>query len=177
MEDSGESFDFSGSVGKTLKRARTQKGLSRAKVAEFIGISPNSLVKYELAGEDGGQFPPLPKLVRLCELLEIDPRLIFDIIRDNDDFKGKRDKFDFNYYFRDLNNEWTMEHLYGQIGVINVDIGGIYESISALSEKIDKLSLPTKENGPDHKGPSRRSKNPSAAVDAALTPPKEEDQT
>ena len=53
----------------------------------------------------------------------------------------------------------------------------LWSAIGELNTSLAKIESERKENGPDHEGPSRHPQNPSTAVDAALTPPKEEDQT
>ncbi len=61
-------------LGDLIVRARTERGISRSKLAEMTGISENSLVKYEKAGvEPDGQFPPSPKLSAICAVLLITP--------------------------------------------------------------------------------------------------------
>ncbi len=62
-------------LGELLLTARLAKKLSRAQLAEQVGISENSLVRYEKAGFDkDGQFPPSSKLAMLCFKLGISPR-------------------------------------------------------------------------------------------------------
>lgn len=61
-------------LGELLLTARLEMRLSRAEVAKETGIHENSLIRYERAGlEDGGQFPPSPKLAALVVFLGIDP--------------------------------------------------------------------------------------------------------
>lgn len=64
-------------LGRFMRTVRERKGMSRVKLAEFAGINKNTMAKYELAGEDGGKHPPIHKLVKICEILEIDPRNVF----------------------------------------------------------------------------------------------------
>ena len=60
--------------GELLLNARLERRLSRAQVSKATGISEHSLAKYEKAGlEEGGQFPPAPKLASLCFFLGIKP--------------------------------------------------------------------------------------------------------
>ena len=59
--------------GEVLLSARLQRGWSRAELANSSGVGENSIVRYEKAGlEDGGQYPPAPKLAALCLALNID---------------------------------------------------------------------------------------------------------
>lgn len=64
-------------LGPTLRRAREALGFSRAALTELTGINQNSIAKYELHGLDGGQPPPLERLVRLAVVLRLDPRDLF----------------------------------------------------------------------------------------------------
>ena len=51
-------------------------GWSRAELTKRTGIPSNSISKYELAGRQGGQYPPIPKLTLLCAIMEIDVRVL-----------------------------------------------------------------------------------------------------
>lgn len=68
-------------LGELIRAAREDKGLSRTKLAEFADITPNSMVRYEKAGTPDGKYPSALKLVKICEVLEIDPRNAFDAIK------------------------------------------------------------------------------------------------
>jgi len=64
-------------LGELLLTARLEKKMSRAQLAEQVGISENSLVRYEKAGLDkDGQYPPGSKLAMLCFKLDISPRKV-----------------------------------------------------------------------------------------------------
>mgnify|MGYP003117020459 CR=1 FL=1 len=68
MKNAGQQIVF----GELLSQARLDLGLSRAEVARETGISENSLIRYEKAGLDkDGQYPPGPKLAKLCLHLDI----------------------------------------------------------------------------------------------------------
>lgn len=61
-------------LGELLTKARLDKHMSRAQLSKETGISENSLTRYEKAGlEKDGQFPPSPKLAKLCFTLDISP--------------------------------------------------------------------------------------------------------
>jgi len=84
-------------LGEMIRTARERKGMTRTKLAEFTGISPNTLVKYELAQEEGGKTPALPKMVTIARVLEIDPRWIFQRIYDYQ--VKEHDNFSFRNHF------------------------------------------------------------------------------
>lgn len=66
------------SVGSVIREARARKGYSQSRLGELTNIAPNSIAKYERAGEPGGQMPPLDKALALCSVLGIDPRAFID---------------------------------------------------------------------------------------------------
>jgi len=66
------------SIGSLIKSARKEMGYTRKEFAEITDINENSLVKYERAGEEHGQYPPLPVLARIITQLEIDPVSVFE---------------------------------------------------------------------------------------------------
>lgn len=71
-------------LGQLIRHHREEKGYSRTKFAQMCDISPNSMVKYEMAGEPTGKYPAAKNLVKICEILEIDPRKAFDYIKNED---------------------------------------------------------------------------------------------
>jgi transcriptional regulator with XRE-family HTH domain len=61
-------------LGELITKARLDAGLSRVELSKRTGISENSLMRYEKAGlEADGQYPPAPKLARICFELGISP--------------------------------------------------------------------------------------------------------
>jgi len=66
---------------KLIRNRREKKGIARTKFAHIVGISPSSMVKYELPEDEGGKIPSSINLMKICELLEIDPRIAFDAIQ------------------------------------------------------------------------------------------------
>lgn len=91
-------------LGELITRARIEKGLTRAQLAKEIGIGENSLVRYEKAGlENDGQYPPSPKLAKLCFFLGISPTKALFGCLSNDDFE-------FDHYRMQSNEDWLMDH-------------------------------------------------------------------
>jgi transcriptional regulator with XRE-family HTH domain len=78
-------------LGELLTKARLDKHMSRAQLSKETGISENSLVRYEKAGlEKEGQYPPSPKLAKLCFTLDISPlTVMFSSLSHNDYWKFK----------------------------------------------------------------------------------------
>lgn len=80
-QEEGKFDPRSGQEVKTLGdvlmyvRKRTL-GWTRAELSNRTGIPSNSISKYELAGREGGQYPPLPKLAALCACMDIDVRVL-----------------------------------------------------------------------------------------------------
>lgn len=72
------------SLGSIIRGARKEKSLSLAELAKATSLNVNSLKKYERAGETGGAIPPLDKMALLSFFLEIDPRIIFAEVIDED---------------------------------------------------------------------------------------------
>jgi len=67
---------------RLIRARRELKGIARTKFAYIVGISPSSMVKYELPENEGGKIPSTVNLSKICELLEIDPRDAFDAINE-----------------------------------------------------------------------------------------------
>lgn len=89
-------------LGEILTKARFDKRMTRAEVAREAGISENSLVRYEKAGiEKDGQFPPSPKLAKLCFVLDIPPLKALLGCLDDDDYDDYRGR---------TWEEWLMGH-------------------------------------------------------------------
>lgn len=71
-------------LGTLIKEYRNRRGLEISELSKLTGLNMNSLKKYERAGADGGAFPPLDKLTRICAVLEIDPREVFAVSSESD---------------------------------------------------------------------------------------------
>lgn len=60
--------------GQMIKLARKEVGLSREELAEIVGVTVNSIAKYERAGLSSGQYPPIPKLAKIIAATKLDAR-------------------------------------------------------------------------------------------------------
>lgn len=89
-------------LGELLTKARLDKNMSRAQLAKETGFSENSLVRYEKAGlEKDGQYPPSPKLAKLCFMLDISPLTAMFSSLSRDEF------WEFKPY---TSENWLMDH-------------------------------------------------------------------
>ena len=171
-------------LGEYLRKHREQNGLTRTKFAKLASISHNSLVRYERAGYSDGQYPPLLKLAKICELLSLDPRDVFNTLIHPGEFEPEQPLFSFSDLAEGF-REKIYDHPPEMVEKAVQDFQSMFEKIqeavvpfmAETQKRIDSLEARSKENGPDQNDPSRHPQNPSTAVDAALTPPKEEDQT
>ncbi|WP_417452499.1 helix-turn-helix domain-containing protein [Kiloniella sp.] len=145
MPGKGQVFSTN-SLGELIRVARDKKGVSRVKLAKFIGASLNSMVKYEKAGEEGGQYPPLPKLAKICELLNIDPRNAFNQLIWSNDVEVQVE-FDFVSHFEDEKQEYTNEETSNQLKALEGYLIDITDRMYAFEEKLDQSIEP--KNGPE----------------------------
>ncbi|MBR1908871.1 helix-turn-helix transcriptional regulator [bacterium] len=60
--------------GKRLKEIRKRRNISQEELAELIGMEPNNISKLE----SGGHLPKKENLEKLCDVLEIEPKELFD---------------------------------------------------------------------------------------------------
>lgn len=60
--------------GKRLKEIRKRRNISQEELAELVGMEPNNISKLEL----GEHLPKKENLEKLCEVLEIEPKELFD---------------------------------------------------------------------------------------------------
>jgi len=165
-------------IGGKLRHARVNAGFSRAKLAKMAGVSPSSLTNWELSTQEGGKYPPLLKLVRLCQILKIDPRELFDIALDEvdpdrgalvqDEERGVKywDEFRFTEFFA-TDTDWANWKL---------EVKQVEDLENALAFMSHQMHLQTKymqdiakrlsaiENGPDHEDPSRSNSNNSTSA-------------
>jgi transcriptional regulator with XRE-family HTH domain len=89
-------------LGELLTKARLDKHMSRAQLAKETGIRENSLMRYEKAGlEKDGQYPPSPKLAKLCFALDISPLTAMFSCLEREEFWGVK-----NHTFEN----WLMDH-------------------------------------------------------------------
>jgi transcriptional regulator with XRE-family HTH domain len=161
-------------LGDLIRLVREKRGLPRTKVAEFADIPANSMVRYELAGTEGGKYPSLQKLIRICKVLELDPRNAFDAIC-NDPNSGVSlapyDEFRFTERFRS-NEDWlTWKHSVKSIEDLNSLVDSLVGELSYLHRDIKDLKAVMMKSGPDQKGQSRSRirKSNVEAVGAAST--------
>ncbi|MBW7849695.1 MAG: helix-turn-helix transcriptional regulator [Rhodospirillales bacterium] len=137
-------------LGRFMRTVRERKGMSRVKLAEFAGINKNTMAKYELAGEDGGKHPPIHKLVKICEILEIDPRNVFDCIL-NETISPEPRKFRFSSHFR-TGDDW----LYWKLSIKNIDdLNNELDHIAHALYSIESRLPPITESGPGQEGSDR----------------------
>ena len=140
-------FRASRTLGEVIRKAREVKGITRVKLAEFIDASINSMIKYEKAGDTDGQYPPLPKLVKICELLEIDPRRAFEMLAISGDVEVKND-FNFDHHFKDRDDGYNLEWISSNFTLLEHYFGEVFDRLDQIEKKIDELKL-HKENGSD----------------------------
>jgi len=155
-------------LGHVIRLARERKGISRVKLAEFTGISLNALAKYEKAGDKEGKYPAMSKMVKIAEVLEIDPRWVFQMMVRCGDVDLTRD-FDFFFFFKEKNDENRNQHMTAQLSGIDHVMGDFYDELKSLRKDISVLTAALKQNGPDQNDPDRpeNSTNETEAVDAA----------
>lgn len=56
-----------------LRKARERLGLSRQQLGDRLGKSGQQITRYEGEGGEKPQYPPIPVLIMLCEILQISP--------------------------------------------------------------------------------------------------------
>lgn len=164
-------------------------GLSRADLADLLGAKVVSIGKYEKAGEEGGQYPPFPKLANLAFILNMEPNTLFWAGLDKDTYEAFADKGG------QMSSYYLMHSLAKKKGKDADEVKALIDDrefghqsdirFSNLKEKFGFLDLfrevvreeirnelkSSKENGPSQKDLSRsmNSKNNTEAVDAAST--------
>ncbi|WP_227948270.1 helix-turn-helix transcriptional regulator [Sneathiella sp. HT1-7] len=125
-------------LGQIIEQKRKDKGMTRAALAKFAGISPNSMVKYEKAGEADGKYPSMVNMAKIAEILEFDPRKIFECIANTEAIRRNPD-FSFMYTFKDLENEWTGEHNAMELQGIGYEMEKVFEALTELRKEIAQL--------------------------------------
>lgn len=177
-------------LGELIRAAREEKGMSRTKLAEFTEISPNTMVRYELAGTPNGKYPQVKRLIKICDVLEIDPRNAFDAINmekseRQQDLSDLSDlppappleeilKPKFIDRFRDLEQWKNVPSLLQKM----IDVEKLDDQLNDIVNRLSRIETAI-ENGPDHDDPSRpdKTKNNPEAVDAASTNPPKKGKT
>lgn len=165
-------------LGDTIRSAREEKGVSRTALARIVGISHNSMLKYEKAGYPDGQYPSLPVMTRIARHLELDPRELFDrsISDPNVIAPMEAKSFRFSDHFR-TDEEWLnfrisirdADDLSAAIHSIHYDIyrntaflKNIAETMSISTESIVDETSPVpinndrKEDGVENSDPKRK---------------------
>jgi len=174
-----DSTPFPVTVSALLRIARDRKGMTRTKLAEFTGISPNTLVKYETEPDRGGKTPSLSRMMKIARVLEIDP--LFDLLQlQYADLNESEVTFNFQDHFaNDMESQnWSLGTK--KIEGFTEDLNDLVNQIHTLHEKMERIENRTKKSGPDHEDPDRsqNSTTEPKAVDAASTnqiPDKKED--
>lgn len=160
-------------LGDVIREAREAREISRSGLARLIGVSHNSMLNYEKAGHENGQYPPLLIMVKLADRLDLDPRIIFDFAIDdteieqssNNHFSDKwRSNVEWIDYSMSIKNAETLNdsvsdiayHLYSndqKIDRILKMLGGLvgnqaHDEIKQDEEVPQKETVSEKENGP-----------------------------
>lgn len=176
-------------------RTRVTRNLSRAKLAEMAGVNANSLAKWEKAGMPDGKYPPLPKLTRICQLLEIDPRYIFNIVYMREEQKWSApngdiseasknpifettDSFNFVKYFKAKSEGYQTEYIISKLQQNEYEVDQLHKSVARVEALLSEAVASIKnENGPDQEDPGHPTQNPpKAAPTASNQPSRKEDQ-
>lgn len=61
-------------IGKRIKAARERKGWTQLAFALQANVSPSTTQRWE-----GGQLPPVRELMRIAELLEVEPEALVEV--------------------------------------------------------------------------------------------------
>ncbi len=156
---------------RLIRKRREQKGIARTRFAKMVGISPNSMVKYEMPMAEGGKVPGTANLAKMCELLEIDPREVFDVINRNPTESPYDHQFSFVHHFASDDDFLNWKLSVQNIEDLNDSLDNQMAEFHFFSQQLKKIENTVNEmkNGPDQKDPSRsmNSKNNTEAVDAA----------
>lgn len=67
-------YDIYFTLGDNVKKYRKRKKLTQAKLAEIVGVNRNSIAYIEV----GYRFIRAETLARLCNVLEVTPRQLFE---------------------------------------------------------------------------------------------------
>lgn len=84
--------------------------MTRAELSRKTGISENSLIKYERAGQPDGQYPPTPKLAKLCFYLRIPTSEALFSCLDTSEFEITQEKVDKDDFAADAFYGDVLEH-------------------------------------------------------------------
>ncbi|WP_417824644.1 helix-turn-helix transcriptional regulator [Thalassospira lucentensis] len=156
LEDqTGYEGGFTWSLGEAIRRMREKRGMSRTGLAKLTGISPNSMVKYEMAGQPDGKYPSLLNAAKISMALSLDPRWMFEMLFRAGEIKTDGDLASITFksfvnHFKDEEMERNLNGLrFQQLDDMHTQ-EHILEQLKQLSEKVDELSAKIeKKNGPD----------------------------
>lgn len=134
---------FSATLGDLIREAREKKGMSKARLSKLTGISPNSLVKYEKAGHEGGMEPSLKNMAKISAVLDLDPRSVFErTCRDNNIYEseksidGHRVLISFHSRWRERDAEYHLRTHYR-----NPKIRKIVDALASLDHEFAGVDL------------------------------------
>jgi transcriptional regulator with XRE-family HTH domain len=68
------SYDIYFTFGDNVKKYRKRKKLTQAKLAEIVGVERNTIAYIE----EGTKFIRAKSLARLCNVLEVTPKQLFE---------------------------------------------------------------------------------------------------
>lgn len=173
-------------LGSVLKAGRKAKGLTLQQLADRVGAKLSSIVKYEMAGEKHGNYPPVPMLAKLAVELDLPPALLLAETLEDEESRNQ-------LRTRELEAAQSLVNAFGAfssvVGALNLSLDVGREALAkilgpleilptrlqddalyALDPKSYFAKLTGTENGPDHgsQGPGRRN-SPTNNPDAAPT--------
>lgn len=77
-------------IGRRIASARERRGLTQLAFALEANVSPSTITRWE-----AGKLPPVRELMRIADLLEIDPsELVEDHVDDTSELRELRDHLD-----------------------------------------------------------------------------------
>lgn len=144
-------------LGSLIRSRREQKGITRTNLSRMTDISPNSMVKYEMAGTPNGKYPSLINAAKIAKVLKIDPRYMFETLlytgdvpeeTGTDEF-GAPNSFSFIYTIKAIAKEWEEEYRTNEVTHLSFNIHSLEKHIEKLDSKLDQLITDKKENGSD----------------------------
>ncbi|MEQ8284440.1 helix-turn-helix transcriptional regulator [Thalassospira sp.] len=153
--ETGYDGGFILSLGELIRRTREKRGMSRTGLAKMTGISPNSMVKYEMAGQPQGKYPSLLNAAKISMALSIDPRWMFEMLFRAGEIKADSDfaSLTFNsfvWHFKDMEMEGKIAHVTSNGALADHYFEQMFEKLENLEKEVAKLTQELeKKNGPD----------------------------
>ncbi len=172
-------IDLPDTVGAIITHYRKKKGLNRTSLARLIGVSANSLAKYERAGEKGGRYPSSEHAAKICEAIDLDPRTFFTMFVYEGKLKPTNKNFHtFNSWFAERKEEYELQNIYAKLNFYEYDLGNIFSKLEAIERVISKFS-DVIENGSNQIDSSRpetsdHPKTVGAVIEKSISKSKEE---